>query len=91
MNAIAAAVAEIGGPAACAVALGVTVPAVCQWVKGTRPTPPERCPDIERATGGKVTCDALRPDVTWARVPDASWPHSAGRPTIDVARFRAAA
>lgn len=25
--------------------------------------PPERCPDIERATGGKVRCEDLRPDL----------------------------
>ena len=26
----------------------------------------ERCPSIERATGGAVTCEELRPDVDWA-------------------------
>ena len=28
---------------------------------------------------------SLRPDVRWARVPDAGWPHPDGRPCIDVA------
>lgn len=27
--------------------------------------PAERCPDIERLTYGKVTCEELRPDVNW--------------------------
>ena len=37
---------------------------VQQWrVAGV---PAERCPDSEEATGGKVTCEELRPDVNWA-------------------------
>lgn len=27
--------------------------------------PAEHCPAIERATGGKVRCEELRPDVAW--------------------------
>lgn len=38
--------------------------AVFKWVGGS--VPAERCPDIEAATGGAVTCEALRPDVNWA-------------------------
>ncbi|MDT4679101.1 transcriptional regulator, partial [Escherichia coli] len=26
----------------------------------------ERCPAIEKATGGAVTCEELRPDIDWA-------------------------
>ena len=47
--------------------------------------PPDRCPAIERATDGSVTCEELRPDVRWQRVPDPAWPHPDGRPCIDVA------
>lgn len=37
-----------------------------QWKVGARPVPAERCPQIERATSGAVTCEELRPDVDWA-------------------------
>jgi DNA-binding transcriptional regulator YdaS (Cro superfamily) len=48
--------------------------------------PLERCPAIEQALKGMVTCEELRSDVAWARIPDPAWPHPAGRPVIDVAR-----
>lgn len=54
-------------------------------VSGTRPTPTDRCPAIERATEGRVTCEELRPDIRWHRIPDPAWPHAEGRPAIDVA------
>lgn len=37
-----------------------------QWRTGARPVPAERCPAIERETGGLVRCEDLRPDVDWA-------------------------
>lgn len=39
---------------------------VQQWLRSRVPT--ERCPDIERATDGAVTCEELRPDLAeqWA-------------------------
>lgn len=37
---------------------------VYQWRK-TR-IPAERCPTIERATGGLVRCEDLRPDIEWS-------------------------
>lgn len=50
-------------------ALGLPNPAravlVYQWAGGSRQVPAERCPDIEAATGGAVTCEELRPDVSW--------------------------
>lgn len=48
--------------------LGVTPPTVNQWCNGDRQVPAERCPDIERATAGAVTCEELRPDLAeqWA-------------------------
>lgn len=56
-----------------------------QCFSGRRKLPAEHAPAIERATGGEITADALRPDVCWVRVPDPSWPHPDGRPCIDVA------
>lgn len=44
----------------------VPAPLISQWRKCTRPVPAERCPAIERATAGAVTCEELRPDVDWA-------------------------
>lgn len=42
----------------------ISVQAVHKWaIKGV---PAERCPTIERLTGGEVTCEQLRPDVDWA-------------------------
>ena len=50
-----------GGQSALARALGVPRQVVHAWtVRGGR-VPPERCPEIEAATG--VSCEALRPDV----------------------------
>jgi hypothetical protein len=45
----------------------------------------EGCADIERATAGQVTCESMRPDLSWQRMPDAAWPwHPEGRPLLDV-------
>ena len=39
---------------------------VSAWMtRGKGRVPAEHCPDIQLATGGKVSCDALRPDVKW--------------------------
>ncbi|MBS7348693.1 MAG: helix-turn-helix domain-containing protein [Comamonas sp.] len=54
-----------------------------QWSDGSRPIPSARCPSIELATGGAVTCDELLPNLTWYRIPDAAWPHPLGRPALD--------
>jgi DNA-binding transcriptional regulator YdaS (Cro superfamily) len=63
--------------------IGVSKAAISQWLSGK--PPPDRCPALERATDGRVTCEEMRPDVSWQRVPDPSWPHPEGRPCIDVA------
>lgn len=47
-------------------ALGVTQGAVWQWTNGLSAVSAERCPAIERATGGLVRCEDLRPDVQWS-------------------------
>lgn len=46
--------------------IGVTPAFVSQWINGHRPIPAGRCPAIERATGGAVRCEELRPDVDWS-------------------------
>lgn len=44
--------------------VGVAPQVVNNWVRRGR-VPAEHCPAIERATGGQVTCEDLRPDVDW--------------------------
>lgn len=46
--------------------IGVTSGAVNQWVNGLTAVSAERCPQIERETGGLVRCEDLRPDVAWS-------------------------
>lgn len=78
-------VAERGAQTALARALACQPQLVWQWANRVRGVPVERCPAIERETGGKVTCDELRPDVRWVRVADVDWPwHPGGRPLMDV-------
>ena len=43
-------------------AVGVSPVIISQWKTGARSVPVERCPAIERATGGAVTRRDLRPD-----------------------------
>lgn len=47
-------------------ALNVPFILISQWSLGRRQVPAERCPDIERVTGGDVTCEDLKPDVDWS-------------------------
>lgn len=54
----------LGGPTRIAEALGITHGAVCQWTK----VPVKHCPFIEAWSGGKMTCEQLRPDV-YRRLP----------------------
>ena len=55
-----------GGGMQLAVALAVSPVIISQWKTGARQVPAERCPAIEEATQGVVTCEELRPDVNWA-------------------------
>ncbi|WP_412479891.1 transcriptional regulator [Azonexus sp. IMCC34839] len=66
--------------------IGVTPAFISQWKKGVRPIPDGRCPAIELATSGQVTCEELRPDIRWVRLPDPEWPHKDGRPLVDHAK-----
>lgn len=47
-------------------AIQIAPPIVSFWATGKRQVPAERCPEIEKFTEGKVTCEELRPDVNWA-------------------------
>jgi DNA-binding transcriptional regulator YdaS (Cro superfamily) len=49
--------------------LGVSRQLVSHWRTGRCRVPAERCRDIERATGGKVTVYDLRPDIFGTSAP----------------------
>ena len=64
---------------------------VWQWANGVKPVPADRCASIERASGGQVPCEVMRPDLIWVRVPDAEWVwHTEGRPLLDLAADKSA-
>jgi DNA-binding transcriptional regulator YdaS (Cro superfamily) len=62
--------AERGAQARLAKVLEVPAPLLSAWASENpetrRQVPAERCPLIERATGGVVRCEDLRPDVAWS-------------------------
>lgn len=55
-----------GAQAKLARVVGVTPVSVHHWSTGARQVPAARCPTIEKATGGTVRCEDLRPDIDWA-------------------------
>jgi len=57
---------KAGAGTALAKKLDISPVLVSQWCNGVRRVPAERCPDIERATGGSVRCEDLRPEIDWA-------------------------
>lgn len=80
---IQAAIEKARGQTALATAIGTTQRQVWKWANG-RPVAPNMAAAIERATG--VSCELLRPDLTWVRLPDPTWTaHPEGRPLIDAA------
>jgi DNA-binding transcriptional regulator YdaS (Cro superfamily) len=68
--------ALLGGQSALAKVIGCTAPTVNQWVKRHRPVPRRFAVAIERATGGKVTRQNLRPDDYWLIWPDLPAPQT---------------
>lgn len=75
-------ITSLGGPTELARLLGCKPPSVTEW--RVRGIPAERCPAIERAKEGRFTCEQMRPDIKWVRVPDPEWPwHPQGRPLRD--------
>jgi hypothetical protein len=73
---------EIGGTTAVARMVGVKPPTVHGW----KTIPSRYCPAIERSTSGAFSCEKLRPDEPWRRIPDKTWPHPKGRPLLDYAK-----
>lgn len=78
--------AERGRGTALATALGVPAESISNWKSGARRVPAERCPEIERATGGAVRCEELRPDVAWDVLREQSAP---AEPEGKLAKFAA--
>ena len=81
---------ERGRQTKLAAEIGAQPQLVWQWAHGKRPIPADRRPDIERATGGAVTCEEMTSDeVVWSRISDAHWKwHPLGRPVRDLTRAR---
>lgn len=72
MRPIQTAVQLFGSPTLMASALEVKPPTVMQWLledddPNYRPVPLPRAMQIERLLAGKITREALRPDVDWRR------------------------
>lgn len=65
VNAIRRAIDLLDGPVKAAETLNVgRYQTVQQWILSGS-IPPKYCPAIEKATGGQVRCEDLRPDVDW--------------------------
>ncbi|MFZ7235824.1 helix-turn-helix domain-containing protein [Avibacterium gallinarum] len=54
----------VGGQSALAKHFNIRPWAVSKWQKSG--VPAERCPEIEKLTNGRVTCEELRPDIDWS-------------------------
>ena len=66
-------------------ATGLNEQYLYQCLSGRADLAADRCPDVERASRAQITCEDLRPDLRWVRVPDVTWPHIFGRPCLDIA------
>jgi DNA-binding transcriptional regulator YdaS (Cro superfamily) len=71
-EALRGAVEKFGGQAKLARLLGVTPPAVNQWIGGKRPVPTNFCHAILNATGCQI--QNLRPNDYWEHWPDLKAP-----------------
>lgn len=50
---------------------GINYTSMTQYLLGVRPIPPiEWCIPVEKATGGLVPCEELRPDIDWSYLRD---------------------
>lgn len=56
-----------GSQVAVARACGVSKGLISHWVNDVAPIHPVHFPAIESATGGRVTCEEMRPDLHWIR------------------------
>ena len=75
--------AEAGSQAELARLVQESPSVVNQWVKRRRPIPTAKGPAIEFAANGLVPVEKIFPHEKWSRIPDPSWPHPEGRPTLD--------
>lgn len=75
---------ERGRAAELARALKMPPVLLSQWSSGARRVPAERCPAIERETGGVVRCEDLRPDVDWAYLRGTNCPADQRDPARDI-------
>lgn len=57
---------ERGGLSKLAALLDISPSYLSQLSSGSAPVSEKRCIEIEKATGGAVRCEDLRPDVDWA-------------------------
>ena len=80
-----------GAASALSLALNVPRPLMTQWGKGIRQIPLDKAVGIERETAGSVTCEEMRPDAAWVRVKDRKWPHTKGRPLVNLEPAKATA
>lgn len=69
-NLVAQACELVGSQAELARIMQVSPAMVNQLVKGARPVPLEHCMAIEKATTGRITRQALRPNDFWRIWPD---------------------
>lgn len=68
--------------------IGISPTFLTQCKIGVRQTPADRCPEIEMETGGVISCEELRSDIRWFRIPDPAWPyHPMGRPLCDFTKI----
>lgn len=65
MDALITAISLLGNQTALATAIGTTPQVITNWLRRGRVSV-DFCMKIERATGGRVSCEMLRPDVDWA-------------------------
>lgn len=72
----------MGSQAALARALGVAQQVVNNWLRRGK-VPADYCPLIERATGRRVVCEEIRPDVDWPFLRDNDPRVSADSPTSE--------
>lgn len=75
MDSIRKTVDLLGGVKSAAAHLDVSHQLVYFWLQGERRFPADKCPLVEKLTGGAVRCEDLRPDVAWGVLREQVVPH----------------
>lgn len=65
MTALQNAISQLGSQSALAKRIDCAPQVINNWLRRNN-VPAEHCPEIEKATGGVVRCEDLRPDVDWS-------------------------